>query len=156
MFRRYAPLILVVLLAACQSGTQDAEVRRADATVPQFNAALTDACWATDRIPAETETVYEAADATGTREAREITLRAAEDRMFAVPCPDQMDTGFTASLQRALSARGLYAAAITGEYDSDTADAVRRFQAPQGLNSAVLSLQAAQQLGLVAIPRDQL
>lgn len=62
-----------------------------------------------------------------------------------------------AALQRALDARGIYQGAITGEMDAATRDAVRRYQADQGLDSAVLSLAAARQLGLVAvdIPRPE-
>lgn len=56
-----------------------------------------------------------------------------------------------AALQRALDARGIYQGAITGEMDAATRDAVRRYQADQGVDSAILSLAAARQLGLVAV-----
>ena len=68
---------------------------------------------------------------------------------FEVPCAlEAGDRDFIASLQRALSARGLYAGPVTGEMNRRTARAVRAFQAPQGLDSEILSLAAAQQLGL--------
>ena len=68
---------------------------------------------------------------------------------FEVPCAlEAGDRDFIAALQRALSARGLYAGPVTGEMNRRTARAVRAFQAPQGLDSEILSLAAAQQLGL--------
>ena len=115
-----------------------------------------DACWATDRVAAVTETQFVETGDDGERSAREVVLRPAEDRLFAVPCPEQMSDTFTQTLQRALTARGHYSGPITGAMDELTAQAVRRFQAPQGLNSAILSLQGAQQLGLVALPRAAL
>ncbi|NHX28166.1 peptidoglycan-binding protein, partial [Escherichia coli] len=57
-----------------------------------------------------------------------------------------------ASLQRALNARG-YHAPISGVMDDATRQAVRRYQAGQGLDSADLSLDTARKLGLVAYPR---
>ena len=156
MIRLTILMCSVALLAGCQTGTAEPEVRRAEAAVTPLNTASGDACWATDRVPALTETVFVETDADGAREARERQVRPAEDRLFSVPCPTQMEGDFHASLQRALTARGLYSGAVTGDFDTETADAVRRFQAPQGLDSAILSLQAAQQLGLVPVPRDQL
>jgi hypothetical protein len=68
---------------------------------------------------------------------------------FEVPCAlESGDPDFIASLQRALMARGLYGGPVTGEMNRRTARAVRAFQAPQGLDSEILSLAAAQQLGL--------
>lgn len=68
---------------------------------------------------------------------------------FEVPCAlESQDADFIASLQRALRVRGLYSGPITGEMNRRTLRAVRDFQAPQGLDSEILSLAAAQQLGL--------
>lgn len=156
MPRYLAPLALIALLAACQTGTAEPEVRRSEPVQASLGAIPSDACWATDRVPAVVETRYDSTGPDGARAAQEVVLRPAEDRLFAVPCPDQMADDFTASLQRALSARGHYAGAITGLHDAETIAAIRRFQAPQGLDSGILSLQAAQSLGLVAMPRDAL
>lgn len=153
MFRPFSLLLVVAVLAGCQTGTSEPEVRRAEAA-PAPLTVPSDACWTTDRVPAVTETQFVTTGANGAREARDVVIRPAEDRLFAVPCPAQMAPDFHASLQRALAARGLYAGAITDTYDAETAAAVRRFQAPQGLDSAVLSLEGAQQLGLVAVARD--
>ena len=156
MIRLSILMMSVAFLAACQTGTSEPEVRRAEAAVTPLNTAPADACWATDRVPAVTQTVFVETGPDGARDAQEQMLRPAEDRLFSVPCPAQMQDDFHASLQRALMARGLYSGAVTGDYDTATAAAVRRFQAPQGLDSAILSLQAAQQLGLVPVPRDLL
>jgi hypothetical protein len=156
MMRPLAFALLLPLVAACQPNTNEPEVRRADpVAVPLSGAPAAASCWATDRVPALTRTVFDT-DAAGMRHPREEVLRPAEDRLFAVPCPEQMASDFSASLQRALAARGLYVGAITGTVDAATAEAIRLFQAPQGLDSGVLSLQAAQQLGLVPVARDGL
>lgn len=154
MFRTPALLILALALAACQDGVSQPGVQRAaSAAAPMAATAPEGACWATDRVPAVTETVFEAAAPGAVRQPREVVIRAAEDRLFAVPCAEQTGGDFIANVQRALAVRGHYSGAITGVWSTETADAVRRFQAPQGLNSGILSLQAAQQLGLIAVSR---
>lgn len=65
-----------------------------------------------------------------------------------VPCPNQLPPDFVASLQRALKARGLHDGPITGRLDAATRRAVRAFQAPLGIETDILSLQAARLLGL--------
>ena len=50
-----------------------------------------------------------------------------------------------------LQARGFYSGTVTGEMDTRTQRAIRRYQAPQGLDSSILSLSAARKLGLVAV-----
>lgn len=150
-------LVLLVLpfLAACQPNAPASEVNRADRAQTPLATARSEACWATDTIPAVTETVFLEGE-TGTRVAREVVRRQAEERLFAVPCPSQMDHDFIATLQRALSVRGLYTGPVNGQWDGETANAVQRFQAPLGLNSGVLSLDAAQRLGLVAVSQGSL
>lgn len=140
----------MVVLVACQTGLDSPQVSRED-TVPSSLSLPADACWARDTVPARFGVVYDT-DGAGTRVPRQVQIEPAQERLFAVPCPDQMDQEFTASLQRALSVRGFHSGGVTGVYDSATAQAVRLYQAPQGLDSAILSLQAAQQLGLVVVP----
>jgi hypothetical protein len=79
-----------------------------------------------------------------------------EEIWFRAPCPDLQTVQFIASLQRALKARGLYVLPITGEMNPETAEAVRRFQAERGLDSPVLSLAAARELGLAATSLEDL
>jgi hypothetical protein len=68
---------------------------------------------------------------------------------FETPCPDQVTPEFTKSLQRALEARGLFEAELTGEMDKETRDAVKKFQTKSGLDSEILSLAASRKLGLL-------
>lgn len=122
-------------------------------------------CWASDVTPAVIETVTEQVqtrperrDSTGNiiRPAEFQTKTAqnlVQDRQtvwFRAPCRGDMTVAFIASLQRALKARGRFPNAVTGVYDSPTAEAVRKLQAERGLDSAVLSLDAARDLGLAA------
>lgn len=81
-----------------------------------------------------------------------ITPRA--DFWFEVPCPAQMDRAFIATLQRALKSRGLFRGVITGVLDTKTEKAVRWYQKQHGLDSAILSLTAARQLGIIAYARS--
>ncbi len=120
-------------------------------------------CWNPAQRPAIFETVSEQVivtptlrDATGavvqpaiTRsETRQSVVRPRQAIWFAVPCPPEYTPAFIASLQRALKARGIFAADVTGVLDPATRAAIRRFQAPRGLDSDVLSLAAARALGL--------
>ena len=170
MALRWLPLI--ALLAAC--GANDptpltAEVITVSAARPTDPAA--GECWDTDVIPAviETETVQSLVSPEQRDAAGQITspasyrsvskLRIVQDRSsvwFRVPCLDLQDAAFWATVQRALKARGYFLSPVTGQSDAETSEAVRRFQATRGLDSKILSLAAAQELGLVALPRDQL
>jgi hypothetical protein len=71
-----------------------------------------------------------------------------EETWFETPCAMEDNAEYVMTLQRALSARGHYAGAVTGVMDRATVSAIRAYQQPQGLNSGVLSLAAARQLGL--------
>jgi peptidoglycan hydrolase-like protein with peptidoglycan-binding domain len=66
-----------------------------------------------------------------------------------------MTPEFVASVQRALKVRALYRGPISGQMDSRTRAAIRAFQAPDGLDSGILSLDAARKLGLVAVERPE-
>lgn len=70
---------------------------------------------------------------------------------FERPCEAQITPGLIESLQRALMARGHYSGEITGEMDLRTRLAIRAYQQPQGIDSGVLSLSAAKQLGLIEV-----
>ncbi len=78
------------------------------------------------------------------------------DIWFEVPCGPEKVGDFTASLQRALAARGHYRGRITGELDPRTRHAIRSYQLQHGLDSNKLSLASARRLGLVAIDRESL
>jgi hypothetical protein len=121
------------------------------------------ACYGLHTRPAVIETVTEqvmvtppelAPDGTVARSGvfqTETRQRIVEERQqiwFETPCQLDRDPEFIAALQRALQARGLYRGPINGEMTRRTLRAVQAFQAPQGLDSPVLSLAAARQLGL--------
>lgn len=129
------------------------------------------ACWSKSTTPAIIETETEqilvqtevkAADGAETSPARyrtETRQRIVQERTeiwYRTPCAEAMTVEFIATLQRALKARGLYLFSLTGILDSPTIEAVRRFQADRGLDSGVLSLAAARELGLVSTELDRL
>jgi len=128
-------------------------------------------CWGKDVTPAVVETVTEqvlvrpaelAADGAVLRpasyrtETRQAIVRERREDWFESPCAARQDPEFIASLQRALAARALYRGPVSGQMDRPTEDAVRRYQAERGLDSGVLSLASARELGLVALERDAL
>ena len=128
-------------------------------------------CWASSVSPAVIETVTEQVlvseevrDASGAviqpatfrTRTQQRMVQDREEIWFRAPCPDLQTVQFIASLQRALKARGLYVLPITGEMNPETAEAVRRFQAERGLDSPVLSLAAARELGLAATSLEDL
>lgn len=123
------------------------------------------ACWAKDTTPAVIETVTEQVvvsdevrDANGAvtvpasyqTKTHQRMVQDHEEVWFRAPCPEDMTVTFVATLQRALKARGLYLAPVTGEIDQTTQEAVRRFQESRGLDSPTLSLSAAKELGIIA------
>ena len=129
------------------------------------------ACWASDTTPAIIETVTEQVvtgeelrDAAGVVVApasfeTKTFQRMVQDReevWFRAPCAADVTVNFVATLQRALKARGIYLQPVTGVVDAATSDAIRRFQAARGLDSPVLSLAAAKELGISATDRDDL
>ncbi|MCC5987836.1 MAG: peptidoglycan-binding protein [Pararhodobacter sp.] len=144
--RTALPLVAVLVLAACQSTAPDSTAPDAAATRADTGEAAPvmrglPGCLASDMVPVVADDAI-ASDAA-----------AMEERQFAVPCPEQMDADFVASLQRALIVRGYHEGTATGSMDSTTAEAVRRYQRPRGLDSTILSLDAARSLGLVAVGR---
>lgn len=178
--RRLLPALLGLGLSACTE-SYPAQVQRALQGVPLTGeivrrtepgppSTVPGECWAEDVIPAIIETVTEhelvspeRPAATGAPAApavyRTVTHQSiVQDRQevwFRTPCPAEMTPDFVASLQRALKARGLYDAPLTGEMDAATTEALRRYQAPLGLDSERLSLGAARQLGLVSYAPTQ-
>lgn len=137
--RLLAPLVAVLALTACQTGLDSPAAERAlPAEVPPPVPAVIDpdACWAQDRLP--------------------VAGGGVEDRLFAVPCPEAQTPEFWSSVQRALTVRGHYTGPVTGQAGPMTGEAVRRFQAPLGLNSPILSLDAARELGLMPWPRGSI
>lgn len=143
-------------------------VRTGDGGPPEAKDGV---CWASDVTPALIETVTEqvmvqppdlAEDgsirtpATFRTVTQQKIVRDRQQIWFRTPCPDTLTIDFVATLQRALKARGLFAQPLTGQMDAATRDAIRRYQAPRGIDSDQLSLGAARDLGLVATDRANL
>ena len=169
-------LLAVALGAGCTNTIQPDAVARllepepieiSDSGPPD---AAPGSCWGREQIPAviETEThqimlqpsqinsagalleppIYKT-------ESRQRIVRERRELWFETICPADMSAQFIASVQRALAARDLYAGPITGEMTARTRAAIRKFQTAQGLDSSVLSVAAAQQMGLIAVaPED--
>lgn len=126
-------------------------------------------CWGREISPAVIETVTEQimvqpaevlADGTVVSpgvfrtESQQRIVEERRETWFETPCDPVWTEEFTATLQRALKARGHYTGTITGNLDKRTRAAIRRYQSAQGLNSSILSMEAARQLGLVAVERE--
>ena len=170
---RYTLLLCAAALAGCVgSGVPDV-TRFTEAapiqtrTTPPPGSDMS-ACYGVDATPAVVETVSEqillhpaelAADGTVLypavykTETRQAIVRERREVWFETPCEADLTPDFIASLQRALQVRGLYGGPVNGELNSRTRAAVRTFQKPQGLDSAILSMAGARQLGLVAYGR---
>jgi hypothetical protein len=122
------------------------------------------ACWQADVRPAVIETVTEqillapettspdgsTIPATFRSEQRQRIVSERATVWVRTPCPEELTLDAIATLQRALKARGVYLEPVTGRMDAATRAAVRRYQAPRGLDSDHLSLAAARELGVIA------
>ncbi|MEO0484610.1 MAG: peptidoglycan-binding domain-containing protein [Pseudomonadota bacterium] len=167
---KYVLLIAICALGACSGAglvtRAGPEPMRMEVDRPPNAAPGT--CWGRDVTPAIYETVTEQIllqpPEIGTdgsvrqpgiykTETRQAIVRERREIWFETPCDDELTPDFVATVQRALIARGYLRGQATGELDRRTRRAIRSFQAEQGLDSAVLSLAAARQLGLVAVKR---
>ncbi len=88
-------------------------------------------------------------------ETRQEIVQERVETWFETPCATDLTPDFIASVQRALKARGFYRGPITATMDPRTRAAVRAYQAPQGLESGILSLAAARKLGLAVVELDK-
>ena len=163
-----AALLAALLLGGCQAQLPEMAPPERVSTrneAPPWAAPGT--CWGTDETPAVIETVTEqvmlapeqspeaGAQAAGVvyrTDTQQKIVTPRQDMWFEIPCEEQRTPEFTASLQRALKARGHYHGPVTGEMTRRTRAAIRAYQKPQGLDSAMISLAAARQMGLVAVP----
>ncbi|MDK3016130.1 peptidoglycan-binding domain-containing protein [Pseudodonghicola flavimaris] len=168
-FRIVLSALALAGLAACETPGAGAPAvsRQSQAEAPPGAAPGT--CWGRHVSPAVIETVTEQVvarpekrDAEGTlirpalyrTETVQKIVRERVETWFERPCDAVMTAEFTASLQRALAARDLYSGPVTGRMDRATRTAVHRYQAERGLDSAILSLETARRLGLVAVARQ--
>ena len=170
-------LIALLGLSACEqqiaetpyiAALNEPEIVRAeDAGAPPN--ARPGSCWGRDVTPAVVETVSEQimvqppevlADGTVIApgifrtETQQRIVQERRELWFETPCAEVWTEDFTASVQRALKVRGLFFGTVTGQQDARTRAAIRRYQSAGGLNSAILSMESARRLGLVAVARD--
>lgn len=171
-----AALVAALSLSACQTSLSGAGVARLEEDSLRHShdtpppGAKPGSCWGTDVTPAVVETVTEQvlmqpaqvtvdgrviAPALYKTETQQRIVRERREIWFETPCDSQMDAEFIATLQRALQARGYYRGPISGEINAATKRAVRKYQAAQGLDSGILSMAAARQLGIVAYTFDE-
>lgn len=170
--RALSALAAATLLAACQTPAALPSLSPEPDLVQTHEApppgAAPGSCWGKDVTPAVVETVTDRIllqpaqvlddgtvvnDPIYKLETRQAIVKERRELWFETPCERQLTPDFIASLQRALAARDLYSGPITGEMDARTRRAIRAYQAPQGLDSGIVSLAAARKLGLVAVER---
>lgn len=164
------------LVACAPSGTKPPSRADLGAEIVQGTAgaqpvAKPGECWDRDISPAIIETVTEqkivtpevrndagkvTTPATYSTTIRQKMVQERTEIWFRTPCPEVQTPEFIATLQRALKARGYYLLPLTGLLDAPTVEALRRFQAERGLDSPVLSLAAAQELGLISTALEDL
>jgi len=87
-------------------------------------------------------------------EDRQVIVTPRQNNWFETPCPADLTVEFVSTLQRALRARGILSAPVTGQMDSATRAAVQDLQRENGLDSAVLATDTARSLGLIAVKRS--
>lgn len=152
--RASAGLLILIGLAACEPASQSVPApRKADllaGIIIEGSAAMPDPaegeCWGQSSAVLAPPGSARAANASSTPG----TIH------FRVPCPEVMTPEFLASLQRALQARGFFQGTVTGAMDAPTQQAVRAYQKSLGLDLPILTLVAAQSLGLVPVARADL
>ncbi|WP_417262149.1 peptidoglycan-binding domain-containing protein [Celeribacter sp.] len=165
-----ALLLAAAVLAACQMDTSESEILRAAETPGAPSGADPNACYARHVTPAIIETVTEQVlvqppqiDASGAvtypavyrTETRQEIVRERKELWFETLCREDWTPEFIASVQRALAARGYYQGQAHGRMDHATRRAIRAFQVEQSVDSEVLSLAAARQLGLKEVAREE-
>ncbi|MCW8842856.1 MAG: peptidoglycan-binding protein [Rhodobacteraceae bacterium] len=147
---------------------REPDIVQAESTLAPPGAAP-GTCWGRAVSPAVIETVTEQimvqppeilADGTVLSpaiyrsETQQRIVRERRETWFETPCEDVWTEEFTTSVQRALKVRGHYYGPISGRRDKRTRAAIRRYQKLQDLDSAILSVEAARQLGLIAVRRQ--
>jgi Putative peptidoglycan binding domain. len=161
--------LMAVLLTACQMSNPDNEILRAAETPGAPPGADPNACYARHVTPAIIETVTEQVmvqppqiDSSGKviypavyrTETRQEIVRERKELWFETLCREDWTPEFISSVQRALQVRGYFHGTVNGRMDHATRRAIRTYQFEQGVDSEVLSIAAARQLGLKEVPRE--
>lgn len=160
-------LAMVLAIAACTDTTtvtRDADpALLATPTGPNHPPGT---CWEKTETPAVVKTVEEdilvqpaQISSTGTIQSPPIyrsksypvIVKEREETWFQIVCDADLTPGFVSSVQRALELRGLYKGPISGQMDTATRFAVKRYHFERGIETAdpdKLTVEAARQLGL--------
>lgn len=138
---------------------------------PDLPQVINGRCYAKDTTPAVIETQTErilvspaSYNADGTLYApeqyrtisKQVIIEDRKELSFETPCPQLLTAERTATLQRALKARGYYYGSVTARMDYATKTAIRRFQKERGTDSSYLTMQTAQLLGVIEYHREDL
>lgn len=174
--RRASGLAALCFLAACSDPFEvvsKAAFEQTDLVYTQSTpppGAAEGSCWGKHVTPAKVETVTHqiqlqpaevrtdgtvSAPGVYKTETSQMIVKERRELWFETPCAQMLTPEFVSTLQRALKARGHYRGAVSGYIDARTRASIRKYQAPQGLDSAILSLAAARKLGLVAYDLDR-
>lgn len=161
--------LAVLALAGCEPSTGGVTRGPDTGVIPTLAAPAEGqdgACWAQLPGPSTTELVEQtilveeaviAPDGTETSPAIYRTVTAprtvstGQGRWFEQVCDADLSAELVRDLQRALTARTYYAGIASGEMDAATRASIRLYQQDQGLDSDVLSLATARQLGLIVV-----
>ena len=175
VIRRVTGMASLCLLTACaapfetvtKAAFEEPDLVYTQSTPPP--GAKEGTCWGKHVTPAELETITHqsqlqpaeirtngsvSAPAVYKTETSQRIVKERRELWFETPCAPQLTAAFVETLQRALKARGHYRGSISGYIDPRTRSAIRSYQAPQGLDSSILSLAAARKLGLIAYEND--
>jgi hypothetical protein len=167
--------LLGLPLSACGPGDA-ADAITADPGIPDFMTAEIETgndgrCYGRDITPAviETVTAYEVetpavigpdgsvlTPASYRTVTRQEIIRERGEVTFETLCPPAYTVEFVATLQRALTTRGLFTGPINGLMDTATGRAVQDFQRFDGPDSPLLSIEAARRLGIVELSAEQI
>ncbi|MDP7150199.1 MAG: peptidoglycan-binding protein [Paracoccaceae bacterium] len=146
-----------VFTAALLTGCTLGLVNDTALTEERPDGAAPGTCWAKQIKPAVIQTSQTQSVLTGDggetiyqTETSQTIVEERQEVWFQVPCRRVMTEDFIKAVQRALQARAIYRGPITGVLDQRTAKAIGIYQRPLGIDSQVLSLLAAKELGLVA------
>lgn len=82
---------------------------------------------------------------------RPQAVQVAEGAKFEAVCPQRYTADFVATLQRALIVRRAYDGPVTGVYDPATIAAVTQFQRKMGIDSPMLAVIVARDLGIIVV-----
>ncbi|WP_460274646.1 peptidoglycan-binding domain-containing protein [Celeribacter sp. ULVN23_4] len=161
--------VMAVLLSACQMSAPEEEILRAADTPGAPPGADPASCYARHVTPAIIETVTEqvmvqppqidtngavAYPAVYRTETRQEIVRERKELWFETLCLEDWTPEFISSIQRALAVRGYFHGNVNGKMDHATRRAIRAYQVEQGVDSDVLSIAAARQLGLKEVARE--